>query len=94
MSEKVPPDASRERHTKNAKHFASVIPVNRDDLHNMENDMRLLASFPGFAASVRRVKQERQTPRPDKTSLLFILASRISPLWFGIHFSNILNPYF
>lgn len=58
----------------------SKLPVNRDDLHNVKNDVRLFVSFPGFAASVRRVKQEHQTPWPQKTWLLFILASLSSGL--------------
>lgn len=56
------------------------LPVNGDDLHNVKNNVRLLVSFPGFAASVRRVKQEHQTPWPQKTRLLFILASLSSGL--------------
>lgn len=48
MSQKVPPDARRERNTKNAKLLPrSKLPVNRDDLHNVENDMRFFVSFLG-----------------------------------------------
>lgn len=71
----------------------SKLPVNRDGLHNMENDVRLLVSFPVFAAKVRRVKQEHQTPWPQKTRLLFILASLPSCLVFNFPTFSILYHF-
>lgn len=72
MSQKVPPDTSRERNTKNAKHFASKHPCNKE--WAAERRELFLFDF--------QVLLPQSEGRNQKRWLLFILSSLPSGLLF------------
>ncbi len=83
----MPPDASREQHTKNAKHFASK---HRDGPAQREEWREIISFISRFSC----LSQEGETKAlnsltAENTTAIY---SHISTLWFGVNFSNILNP--
>lgn len=81
MSQKVPPDARRERNAKNAKLLPqSNRPAQCGERHEIFR-------------FVPRLSQEFETRASNSLTAENTTAiySRITPLWFGIHSPNILN---